>query len=81
VEFHHIRPYAVGGEATVENVQLRCRRHNDYEARVYFRRDAPNGSGGVVREEAATYDFSRSDLRDAATRSGTRRADLCCGDG
>jgi HNH endonuclease len=36
VEFHHVKPYAVGGEATPENVQLRCRRHNDYEARVYF---------------------------------------------
>lgn len=38
VEFHHVQPYAAGGEATVENVQLRCRRHNDYEARVYFAR-------------------------------------------
>jgi hypothetical protein len=36
LEFHHLRPHAVGGEATVENVQLRCRRHNDYEARAYF---------------------------------------------
>jgi len=38
VEFHHVKPFAVGGDATVENVQLRCRRHNDYEARVYFAR-------------------------------------------
>jgi hypothetical protein len=37
LEFHHVKPYAVGGEATVDNVQLRCRRHNAYEARVYFR--------------------------------------------
>jgi hypothetical protein len=36
VEFHHVKPYAAGGEATVENVQLRCRRHNGYEARAYF---------------------------------------------
>jgi len=36
VEFHHVRPFAVGGEATVGNVQLRCRRHNGYEARVFF---------------------------------------------
>jgi hypothetical protein len=36
VEFHHVRPYATGGEASVENIQLRCRRHNDYEARTYF---------------------------------------------
>jgi hypothetical protein len=38
VEFHHVRPFAVGGEASVENIQLRCRRHNDYEAREFFLR-------------------------------------------
>jgi hypothetical protein len=36
VEFHHVRPYAVGGEASVENIQLRCRQHNAYEAREFF---------------------------------------------
>jgi hypothetical protein len=36
LEFHHVRPYAAGGEATVANIQLRCRSHNGYEARVYF---------------------------------------------
>jgi hypothetical protein len=37
LEFHHVKPYAIGGEATVTNVELRCRRHNQHEARVYFR--------------------------------------------
>ncbi|HEX9186249.1 MAG TPA: HNH endonuclease signature motif containing protein [Vicinamibacteria bacterium] len=36
VEFHHLKPFAEGGEATVSNIQLRCRRHNDYEARAFF---------------------------------------------
>lgn len=36
VEFHHVDPYALGGEATVNGIQLRCRRHNDYEGRLYF---------------------------------------------
>ncbi len=36
LEFHHLRPYAAGGEATVANIQLRCRGHNDYEERVFF---------------------------------------------
>jgi hypothetical protein len=36
VEFHHVDPYALGGEATVDGIQLRCRRHNDYEGRLYF---------------------------------------------
>jgi hypothetical protein len=38
VEFHHIDPYALGGEATVDGIQLRCRHHNDYEGRIYFGR-------------------------------------------
>ena len=36
VEFHHLKPWATGGEASVSNIQLRCRRHNDYEARAFF---------------------------------------------
>lgn len=36
LEFHHIQPFALGGEATVRNIQLRCRAHNDYEARMCF---------------------------------------------
>ena len=36
VEFHHVDPYVLGGEATVDQIQLRCRRHNDYEGRLYF---------------------------------------------
>ncbi len=33
LEFHHVTPFAAGGETTVENLQLRCRAHNAYEAR------------------------------------------------
>jgi 5-methylcytosine-specific restriction endonuclease McrA len=36
LEFHHQRAYAKGGLATVENIALRCRRHNQYEAEVEF---------------------------------------------
>jgi len=38
LEFHHVKPYTVGGEATVQNIELRCRSHNQYEARLYFER-------------------------------------------
>jgi hypothetical protein len=42
LEFHHIEPYALGGSATPENIGLRCRRHNQYEAeRVFGRRVGP----------------------------------------
>ena len=36
VEFHHIRPWVAGGPAIAENIALRCRAHNQYEAGVYF---------------------------------------------
>ena len=48
LEFHHVEPYAVGGAATVENVELRCRAHNAYEARLFFGPD-------VVREGEASW--------------------------
>ncbi len=54
VEFHHVDPYALGGEATVDKIELRCRRHNDCEGRLYFgkrRRD----DTGAVREKPLSY--------------------------
>jgi hypothetical protein len=36
VEFHHVVPFADGGLATPENLQLRCRAHNMYEAEEHF---------------------------------------------
>ena len=48
LEFHHVVPYAAGGKAVVENLELRCRAHNAYEAEQSF------GTSLFVREEAAT---------------------------
>jgi len=36
LEFHHVVPYADGGAATVRNIELRCRAHNQYEAVLFF---------------------------------------------
>ena len=36
LEFHHVEPYAAGGAGTTDNIQLRCRAHNQYEARLFF---------------------------------------------
>ena len=36
VEIDHIVPVARGGQSTVENVRLRCRAHNQYEAEQAF---------------------------------------------
>lgn len=36
LEFHHVSPYAAGGKATVDNIELRCRPHNQYEADLFY---------------------------------------------
>jgi len=36
LELDHIRPLAQGGAATVDNLRLRCRAHNQYEAERIF---------------------------------------------
>jgi len=53
LEFHHVLPYAEGGQATVENIQLRCRAHNGYEAMLFYganalRRGEPLAAGHPV---------------------------------
>jgi hypothetical protein len=51
LEFHHVAPFAAGGEATLENIELRCRAHNAYEAALYF------GTAGeeIARERATAW--------------------------
>ena len=64
LEYHHLIPYAMGGEATVENIQVRCKMHNQYESELEFGPRTP-----VVREEPAPYLRLRRDIA-TATRSG-----------
>jgi hypothetical protein len=42
LEFHHVRPFAHDGPATVDNIALRCRRHNQYEADLVFGARGPS---------------------------------------
>ena len=71
LEFHHLEPYGAGGPATVENIALRCRAHNLYEAEVFYlqrRRDEL-----LVREPRTVYPVNspRGELPDRTfTRSG-----------
>jgi hypothetical protein len=46
IEFHHLDPKALGGEATVDTIELRCRRHNDYEGRLWFGKRRRSGQLG-----------------------------------
>jgi len=58
LEFHHVIPFADGGETTVANLQLRCRAHNQHEAALWAGVDAcqlgPNRAGtGLAAPESA----------------------------
>lgn len=39
VEFHHVQPYAAGGEATTANIEMRCRAHNGFEWHQHLDRE------------------------------------------
>jgi hypothetical protein len=43
LEFHHGQAHALDGPATLDNISLRCRRHNQYEAELVFGRRASLG--------------------------------------
>lgn len=43
LEYHHRVPFADGGATTAENLELRCRAHNAYEAEQWF-------GAGLIRE-------------------------------
>lgn len=51
LEFHHVEPYAAGGRALVENIELRCRPHNAYEAELFFGEVKPS----IVREARSEW--------------------------
>jgi hypothetical protein len=51
LEFHHRRPYAIGGEASTDNIELRCRAHNAYEAELFY---GPLRDAGCVQEPGAS---------------------------
>ena len=55
LEFHHREPYAIGGEATLANISLRCRAHNVYEAALAFAPGelAPGRVGPIPRGYAS----------------------------
>jgi hypothetical protein len=58
LEYHHVVPHAVGGQATIVNIQLRCRAHNGYEADVFFGTDRRNLGADGVAEGSENYAVS-----------------------
>jgi len=51
LEFHHVVPYADGGETCAKNLELRCRSHNQHEAVLWSGAAEPP----VAREARAAF--------------------------
>jgi hypothetical protein len=73
LEFHHVRPHGDGGEARPENIELRCRAHNSYEADVYF------GPGNEAVRNAAMQKRYRSKLDRQGPPGIVRESPACYG--
>jgi hypothetical protein len=54
LEYHHVVPFAAGGETSASNLELRCRAHNQYEAELWFG-VTEQRVVRVVREARAMY--------------------------
>ncbi len=66
LEFHHVVPYASGGQSSADNIELRCHAHNGYEAERHFGRRAT-----AVREDTVVYALQAVTVN-ATTVSGYR---------
>jgi hypothetical protein len=73
LEFHHVRPYAVGGPCTVDNIELRCRAHNVYESDTFY--GPARQYGGVTASEVAVEDGAPVS-EETRFRSGTKIAEI-----
>lgn len=72
LEFHHVRPHAVGGKTSVDNIELRCRSHNAYEAEQYYgRRFVP-----PAKHETDVPLFMAPTRPDAGVQLGPDRVDV-----
>ena len=69
LEFHHVDSYARHGPATVENISLRCWRHNHYEAELVF---GPHVTSNPHRDASHDEASPRGDgeLPDPASSAG-----------
>ncbi|HEV8702125.1 MAG TPA: hypothetical protein VGV60_12700 [Candidatus Polarisedimenticolia bacterium] len=63
LEFHHVQAYAKQGPATVANIALRCRRHNQYEGELVFGPHRPRSSDGAVAGSSRSEPSRRVDAK------------------
>jgi hypothetical protein len=70
IEFHHIIPFAWGGESSVNNIELRCRTHNAYEGELIF--------GKVVRK-SKQWALPTTRFKTSSTRTAGHSAEVGTG--
>jgi 5-methylcytosine-specific restriction endonuclease McrA len=76
LEFHHVIPFADGGLAVVDNIQLRCRAHNQYELDRWFGTQDPP----VMRERRDFSGWSNSVRTESPVMSDRRQPVTAVGD-
>jgi hypothetical protein len=71
LEYHHVEPYAAGGMAVADNIELRCRSHNAYEATLFgLAPDDGPASGGPDRASTPSQGFASFDATLPCSRAG-----------
>lgn len=85
IEYDHVVPVAQGGESTVENLRLRCRAHNQYEAERAFGADFMKTMREQARETRARAAQNRAEepsstaVADAPQAGARFREDVIAG--
>jgi hypothetical protein len=62
LEYHHVVPFASGGETAASNLELRCRAHKQHEAEQWF------GTMPLVRASAPALGIERDSFRNELHR-------------
>ncbi len=77
LEFHHLVPFALGGDHSLSNVELRCAAHNRYQADLDFGASFMAGKrrGSRARERAPSRAWSAAT---ALHRGGAPRSSNVC---
>jgi 5-methylcytosine-specific restriction endonuclease McrA len=85
IQLHHVAPFAAGGPATVENLEVRCRRHNHMHARQELGerfiaraidRSQLRARAGSARTGSAPAGSARTESAPAGSaRTGSRGSD------
>jgi hypothetical protein len=74
LEYDHVKPVALGGEATIENVRILCRKHNQLEAERRLGRDFMSSKRAVRRERVEAPGRTRRPTPASRATSATRGA-------